>query len=1508
MVGVSTPTSFDGLRIWEGSQHRAFEELSYQLLKDNVPSGTRAIRTGNPDGGVEWYATLSDGTEWGWQAKHVNGIDALLNAMTDSVKRVAKERPTLRRLTFAISTNLSTGTSGRERKSQRQKYEDKVSTWKRTITGADAIEFELVQESDLLDLLAKPEHKGRIWFWWGGLTLGSEWLRERHTEQSDAAGDKYRPDLQVDIPIQDDLLALGFDATAMATFDGFRRRILTAVDELHPPGKGRSKIAKLHRAISDASVKVGEVADAALVSPSDPAQTLKPLSDALTECSRAITDAWEEERRLEDAWRQLPKDEQAKKTQPSLSTRGYDVQRLSTAIDELDDWLSSSPGRAWQSHLYFLTGQAGSGKTQLFLDAVDRALSADRSAVFLAGARFGQGNFWASVTDQLGLEAVGADVLLRAMDSAAEASSLGGSRFLIFVDALNETTPPEFWGTHLPALRAAVARYPHVALAVSCRDTYRELILADSEGSHYVRRDHPGFADREVEATQRYFDHYGLEAPKIPLLTPEFSLPLFLRLFCESMALPGAAQLTGHQGRVTIFERYLAAKVGTTARRFRQGVASAYELKAVRNQISGALDVLLDEFARTGRESMAATTAESIVQAQIGGPAGDASRLVGLLQDEGVLTQERLYLGDSTFGDGVRIVFQAFSDFLLIQRRFSTAADPLHDPALIAWLKDECSWGVLEAASVYVPEKYGTELIDLLGIKLSEEPTEPQTDPAWRRRQRAVQLHRSVVETLPHRDSNAVTQRTIDLLNAAQAHLSRVDLYRVLFTLAPQKDNRLNAHGMDAYLRQRKMPQRDADFGVAVYHELSDPFGPIARLARWAAAGPYPTYDPDVVELACIPLCWLFSSSNRFMRDWVTKALVELLRGHLDVASRLVERFWTVDDPYVVQRVIAVAYGALLRRQPGSDKEACALIKLIHKLVFTPPVRPDELLLDAARGVVRLGVAEKLIPTSALVDSQRPYGLKPPGPAPSDQTLDRLYGRRENQPDDESYASIRFSLLSMGDFGRYVVGSGLDHFSRYRIGQTFPDRQDRTPRFIKARWRRFVATLSTEQQTALAEMGLPPEDVAGSLWFIRRNEFMSSLTDEQRELLKSVRVQPKYVDHDYPAASACRWLFRRTIGLGWTPKLFGEADHRIGHGRGREGHKAERWGKKYQWMAYHELLARVADNYQSARRYDDDAPYEGLHQIIGEREIDPSLPPIDFVAFNDDGGADATAWKPSQIALKAWPPRPLDFTKYKGDIRTLIADTASEPTLAELVFVQDTDGADWVVLGGAIKQIDAKTATTWRGIQQFTVTNSVFVGTSDAEGLLAALASNDRHFQDGVVDTHGHVDCCYVGEIGRSAGPQCPHRSDKLEEPRYHNGLPAVASPIETFTWEGSIFDCSIGTSAVASLPSAFIQQASKLSFDARGPSWLDASGAPVLTNYAENGVDGQAFLVRASFLQDFMATRGVDLLLTMWFERLLLDGDHTTSHPYLEARGEGRLTAELGLKSRALRRDQRNA
>ncbi|MBT2455331.1 hypothetical protein [Streptomyces sp. ISL-86] len=1501
--------SFKTLRTWNGEQSRAFEELSYQLLKDRGPAGTRAIRTGNPDGGVEWYAPLPDGTEWGWQAKHVEGIDALLTAMTDSVKRVAKERTNLRKLTFAISWNLATGTSGGKRTSQRQKYENKVKTWKQTIPGADRIHFELVQESDLLDELAKPEHNGRRWFWWDQVVLSRDWLKQRQQEQADAAGEKYRPDLQVDIPIQEDLLALGFDESVLSAFNRLRRDVVTAVGELHLTPRNQDEPgATLYQAIHDTAVALQTTASALALQAGDPPAALEPLTHQLSACAEAIGTARDYERRLAAEWRELPGEDPKKAQKPPEHADGYGVGVLRTAIDELDSWLESPTGRAFRRRTYFLTGQAGSGKTHLLLDASQRALIAGRPAVFLAGAQFGKGDLWASITDQLGLQPVGADVLLRAMDAAGEAASPFGSRFVIFIDALNETMPADFWRTYLPRLRAAVARHPHVALVVSCRDTYRDLVLEGNEGNHYVRRAHPGFAEREVEATQRYFEHYGLEAPKIPLLTPEFTLPLFLRLYCESLSQADVDSIpTGHQGRVVIFERYLGAKISAVARRLRPGASSSYELEAAKAQVRRTLNALLDELSRLGRESMSATAADEVVRSSLEGSGVDSARLMGLLQEEGVLTRERLYLGGGITDEGIRIVFQAFADFLLLKRRLALSEDPLSDEAVRSWLTEDSSWGINEAATILFPEVHGVELPDLLGIKMADEPDWSEDRAAWDLHQRAHQLYRSLVETLPYRASEAITQRTIDLLNEAQPYLSRTELYGVLFALAPQPGNRLNGEGLHRYLLQRKMPERDRDFGVAMYHELSDSSGTATRLARWATGGPYPAYDAEVIELACIPLCWLLSSPNRFMRDWITKALVQLLRGHLNVVRALVERFWTVDDPYVVQRVVVIAYGSVLRSSPQQADHAKAIAELVHTLVFTQPVRPDELLLDAARGIVRWAEARQLLPASALDSSRRPYGLKVPGQPPTEVTLKAKYGWREGQPHHESYSSIYFSLMGMGDFARYVVQPGVHHFSRYRIGQAYAEDQRREPRFVKARWETFIASLTDEQEVALAIWLRNPEEQAMSpLRFLLQHE-EDPLTEEQRKLWDAVYVYPKPVVHEYPADVACRWIFRRAISLGWTPKLFGEEDRRIGHGRGREGHKAERWGKKYQWIAYHELLSRVADNYQASRRFGDSESYDGLHQIIGDREIDPSLPPIEYRIFNEDGGGGATAWSQPQISLQEWPPAPLTFNRYQGDVNKFLSDTDSEPTVARSMFVLDRDGSEWVVLESFVKKVDPLADKGWRGLQECSTIDTLLIKAGSSEAFLATLTDKPRHSVRDLVDSHGHTDCCYMGEVGR-AGPSCPHRHDALRPVSIGGRSFEVVPTVEQYTWEGSILDCSIDESATAVLPSTFIQQAARLNVDMRGPSWLDATGTPMFTYYEEQGNDSRAFMVRKSFIQHFLVTHQLELIALHWYERMQLSSDyHRGKHPLVESTTNARLTAALNIYPSASMRMERD-
>jgi hypothetical protein len=76
---------FRGIRAWEGTQERAFEELCFQL-RDPTPPDAELIKTGPPDAGLEWYWRFIDGREVGWQVKLIEGDDKLLDARLRSLR------------------------------------------------------------------------------------------------------------------------------------------------------------------------------------------------------------------------------------------------------------------------------------------------------------------------------------------------------------------------------------------------------------------------------------------------------------------------------------------------------------------------------------------------------------------------------------------------------------------------------------------------------------------------------------------------------------------------------------------------------------------------------------------------------------------------------------------------------------------------------------------------------------------------------------------------------------------------------------------------------------------------------------------------------------------------------------------------------------------------------------------------------------------------------------------------------------------------------------------------------------------------------------------------------------------------------------------------------------------------------------------------------------------------------------------------------------------------------
>ena len=94
------------IRPLNGSREMGFEEMCTQLARLAAPPDSLFERKGAPDAGVECYAVLPSGTEWGWQAKYFITLGTSQWSQLDaSVKTALEKHPKLEKY-FVVSHSI----------------------------------------------------------------------------------------------------------------------------------------------------------------------------------------------------------------------------------------------------------------------------------------------------------------------------------------------------------------------------------------------------------------------------------------------------------------------------------------------------------------------------------------------------------------------------------------------------------------------------------------------------------------------------------------------------------------------------------------------------------------------------------------------------------------------------------------------------------------------------------------------------------------------------------------------------------------------------------------------------------------------------------------------------------------------------------------------------------------------------------------------------------------------------------------------------------------------------------------------------------------------------------------------------------------------------------------------------------------------------------------------------------------------------------------------------------
>ncbi len=1204
--------NFSHIRPYDGSKSSGFEELVCQLAHLNRPGNGKVFvrkEGAGGDAGVECYWVLDDDSEICWQAKYFpDGLNSSRWQQIDkSFSTALKKHPNLNH--YIVCLPLDKADSRKKGRgdnlvvSVEAEWLEQVNKWKSQAKDIGReIEFSYWGKHEITTFLTIDDHlySGRALYWFHEPFLGLEVFKNIAIRSQASLGERYTPEFHVDLTI-----ARSFDGLCLNSswWELLKEKKLDLKDA------GLAVISLLTQESESASLDITKVSG------------LKhQLDKVLDEFSKGITHKDFHERiseiscslgRLSKAYAQVYEDVKEKIDWSGREDNSRtSLYKLSGTIDDLEYFLKQKNVVSSQVKSTLLYGEAGIGKSHLLCDMSLHRIDENLPTLFLLGSQYCGGNPIGFIKESLDLRNYRNCEVLGAINAAGEAS---GTRALIVIDAINEGNYRDEWHNQITGFLADLKKYPYIAVLLSCRSTYLNYILPDSaDESCLPRIQHHGFRGHEHRAAEKYLSQQGISKPSVPILAPEFTNPLFLKMCCQSLRQNQQSSFPKGLNSITsLFDFYVDSTEKIVARK--------KKFNPQENVVKATLIDISSKLIPDHLEGLPKQEVRRLVNNYDPNPnSGDS--LFDILIDEGVLSEDVSYK-DNQYGNLIiRFTYERFSDYFIAQELVNQVDDievAFSDVGSIGrLLKDNGYYrfsGIFEALAIIIAERFNRELEDLLpdDIEIGK----------W-------QLDETFQNTVLWRSPSSFSERTLELLNNLKGHYYSHPALDILLKLSTEPNHPWNAELLHRNLAKKEIAERDHFWSIHVAHgdssEEDDEYESIVRtIIEWSHSGEIESVEEERIRLCAITLIWFLTTPNRRIRDRSTKSLVRILSSHPHLVEDLLNQFSNIEDMYLIERLYAVAYGVVC----NTNKEDIikAIANTTFELIFKggKPV-PHILLRDYARGILEYALHVGVLSTEIAPEQFRPpYKSSPELDNPSKKEIEKIAG-------DEFSSRIKSSIMGFpGDFGNDTMGC-VHNWSSIPI--TLPKIENGFE--IKERFARDLLTgdlqeeyleklkpikadnslFSTEELLkAIRRIEHDSEDYERSFENQRKEREMfdsrvnAQLNDEQQEYYRWLSG----ISNDKPAAFsrkwAQRWVCKRAYEFGWTEELFADFERTCSYGRGGA---MERVGKKYQWMAFHEFLARLSDNYHWINRGYSDIPdddvYEGPWQIY-KRDIDPTI-------------------------------------------------------------------------------------------------------------------------------------------------------------------------------------------------------------------------------------------------------------------------------------------------------------
>lgn len=1057
------------------------------------------------------------------------------------------------------------------------------------------ITIELVTDSAILDAVRKYPYLANYYF--GVNTISFEWVVAHNEKSFCDLGERFNRDFNVETETSKRLSLFARDQSAVQYINDKKENLIRKINRIKDDTEQHSDYLEKVRSIVSA---FEDVESETIGSAFEWHQYLQSfIVDDLAKINSEIS----QKKNLLEKIR--PTIEKGRSRVEHKDLEKYNSIRSEIEIlYELLDLpeilsLTADENRLITAKELFVTGNAGIGKSHLLAAECQSLMNNQQFAVLLLA-----GNCYSDlpILDQLSQDCE----LKYSFDEFISILEMIGVEHhtcvLLCIDALNETANYRLWKTGLISLSQKIKKCTHVKLAVTYRMEYEKSVVQDallSEDEDVYRIVHTGFASNGLKASKQFFDYYRIPFTLYEYFESEMENPLFLTLYCKTYRNDEASL-------PTLYDRL----VESANKNIFPILEKRYKLIGF-TEDDNIVQSLVDEISTLAFDRKEKNILESDLASIPFWTANDLPLrpFMSLLAKEN-LVHTNLIAGNERYF----FAYDQMNDYFFARSLFS---HDMSDMSIRKTLYEDIlqvndnNIVNLSNSDVFViccaiyAQKFGKECIDLI----DELPEGFEKG----------YIVKSYIRSFIWRDKEYISSNVF-LAVAQKYKVSREDFWNVLVGNSIKHNHPLNSDFLHTLLMSFRLSERDYYWTKYINEIFYDESNRLMQLVKMYSSGQSIQMSKEQARQLLILCGWLLSSSNRMLRDYTSEAMIEILRNEFDLCIVILKAFEKVNDPYIIERLYGVVFGACCKRRRKGNTVYIALAEYVYSTIFDQEfIYPDILLRDYARLIIERFLWENPDYNGCIVHEK----IIPPYKSFPIEQIDEDY---INKKYDGGLWQIKSSMSfeghgMYGDFGRYVFQSALKYFD---------------------------------------------------------------------------------VDEDEMYKQAMSFIIN---DLGYTNEL-DKGNNHWGYDRS-ETKKVERIEKKYQWIAMHNILARVSDQCDIDTDYSETPKFEGPWEPF-VRDFDPTLnfklTKSDEIPIFDEISELKKATRDEHLKV--------DVSNIDSVSEWLDSDGIFFAEMPKALILSDSNGTQWIRLSNYIcsgrEQLKAERLLTWSWLYAYFVTEEQF--------------------------------------------------------------------------------------------------------------------------------------------------------------------------------------------------------